>query len=74
MPAVKGLDNVKIVIEEASTSMHEQLGFVAGLDVGSSSPPNTTPIQSEVIAVLTVYQIYLAFFIRKLNTNPPSVF
>ena len=73
VPAAEGLKTVKTVIEEASTSMQEQSGLAAGLDVGSPSLPHITSIQSEVIAALTVYQVYLAF-IRELNADPHSVF
>ena len=61
VPVAEGLDKVTTVVEEASTSMHEQSGLAAVLDVGSPSPQHTTPIQSEVIAILTVYQVYLVF-------------
>ena len=64
MPAAEGLDNVKTVIEEASTSMQEQLGLAVGLDVGSPSLSYITPIQFEVLAAFTVYQVYLAFYLR----------
>ena len=62
VPATEGLDIVKIAIEEASTSMQEQSGSTAGLNVGSPILQHTTPIQSEVIATFTVYQVYLAFY------------
>ena len=64
MPAAEDPDNVKTIIEEASTSMQEQSCLVAGLDVGSPSLPHITPIQSEVIAAFTVYQVYLAFYLQ----------
>ena len=64
VPATEGLDIVKTVIEEASASMQEQSGSAVGLDVGSPSLPHTTPIQFEVIAAFTVYQVYLAFYLR----------
>ena len=59
VPAAEGLDNVKTVVEEARTSMHEQSGLAAGLDTGSPTLPHTTPIRSEVISIFTVYQVYL---------------
>ena len=59
MLAAEGPDNVTTVIEEASTSMHEQAGLAASLDARSPTLPHSTPIRSEVISVLMVYQVYL---------------
>ena len=61
VPAAEGLDNVTTIVEEASTSMHKQTGLAADLDAGSPTLPHTTPIRSEVISVLTVYQVYLVY-------------
>ena len=70
MPAAEGLDTVKTVIEEASTSMQEKSGSAAGLDVGSLSFQQT-PIQSEVIIIFNGLLVHLAF-ISESNADPPS--
>ena len=62
MPATEGLENVTRVVEEASTSMHDQTGSTAGLDAGSPTLTQTTPIQSKVMSALEVCQIDLVFY------------
>ena len=61
MLAAEGLNIVKTVIEEASTSMQEKMGSAAGLDAESPSLQQTTPIQSEVIVVLNGLSCRLGF-------------
>ena len=75
MPAAEGLDIVKTVIEEASTSMQEKSGSIAGLDVESPILPQTTPIQSEVIVIFNDQSRILGFlFVNQMLTLLSSIF